>query len=82
MRAASAPPTLYAWDIESGEGGVTDDLDAAVTNVDRALRGAVAGAGARIRMVVVSTYGTSEYIELGVVGEARREGGGVVWMDR
>ncbi|MFB4304626.1 hypothetical protein [Actinomadura sp. GTD37] len=82
MRAAYEPPQLYAWDVGDGQSGVTDDFAAAITCVDLALRGASAGVCGAIRLVTVSVYGMSEYIELGVVGEARRDDGGVVWARR
>ncbi|WP_433465894.1 hypothetical protein [Spirillospora sp. CA-128828] len=81
-RAAHEPPQMYAWDVENGRSGVTDDMDAAITYVDLALRGATAGVCGAIRLVTVSTYGKSEYIDLGVVGEARRDVGGVFWTRR
>ncbi|WP_433475828.1 hypothetical protein ACQPZP_01610 [Spirillospora sp. CA-142024] len=78
-RAAHEPPQMYAWDVENGQSGVTDDMGAAITYVDLALREATTGVCGAIRLVTVSTYGKSEYIDLGVVGEARRDGGGVLW---
>ncbi|NVI86944.1 hypothetical protein [Actinomadura sp. BRA 177] len=75
-------PQMYAWDVEDGQAGVTDDMDAAITNVDLALRGAATGVCGAIRVVTVSMYGNSEYIDLGVVGKARRDEGGVVWTRR
>ncbi len=71
-------PQMYAWDVEDGQANVTDDMDAAITNVDLALRGAATGVCGAIRVVTVSMYGNSEYIDLGVVGKARRDEGGVV----
>ncbi|MCP9951659.1 hypothetical protein [Actinomadura madurae] len=73
---------MYAWDVEDGQAGVTDDMDAAITHVDLALRGASTGVRGAIRLVTVSMYGRSEYIDLGIVGEARRGDGGVLWTRR
>lgn len=84
VRAAGETPRMYAWDVEDGHAGVTDDLDAAVAHVDLALRGADPGVCGAIRLVTVSLFGKSEYVELGVVGQARREGDGdgVLWTEQ
>ncbi len=73
---------MYAWDIEDGQGGVTDDMTAAIGYVDLALGGAATGVCGAIRLVTVSMYGQSEYIDLGVIGRARRDDGGVMWTRR
>lgn len=80
------PPTLYDWDvIPSGtrgtEGGVTDDRTAAIGHVHRVLKEAAPGAFGKVRKVRTSLDGSVTYIELGAVGEARRDEvtGAVVW---
>ena len=73
------PPRLYSWDAGNGRSGVTDDMDAAFGHVDLALREAATGVRGSVRLVTVSTYGRSEYIVLGVVGQARRDDAGVLW---
>ncbi|MER6815291.1 hypothetical protein ABT299_38995 [Spirillospora sp. NPDC000708] len=76
------PPALFAWDValrEGGECGVTDDQAAALRHVRRALQGADAGARGRVRLVTVGLSGRVEYVELGIVVEAQRDGGAVVW---
>lgn len=82
MRARTAcdPPMLYAWDVDGGAAGVTDDLKAAIHHVDFALRGAAPGTRGKIRKVAVSMYGSGEYLDLSVVSQARRDDvGRVVW---
>ncbi|WP_111830862.1 hypothetical protein [Actinomadura madurae] len=81
-RAAYEPPQMYAWDVGNGQSGVTDDMDAAIANVELALRGASTGVRGAVRLVTVSMCGRSEYIDLGIVGEARRGDGGVLWTRR
>ncbi|MEU5994023.1 hypothetical protein ABZ806_34055 [Spirillospora sp. NPDC047418] len=76
---ADVPPRMYAWDVGNGHAGVTDDMDAAFTHVDLALRGAATGVCGAVRLVTVSLYGKSEYIVLGLVGHARRDDAGVMW---
>ncbi|MGI5325199.1 hypothetical protein [Actinomadura nitritigenes] len=73
---------LFSWDVvlrEGGECGVTDDQVAALRHVRRALRAADVGARGRVRRVTVGLSGRVEYVELGVVAEAWRDGGAVVW---
>lgn len=82
MGRANTPPRLYAWDVGNGHAGVTDDMDTAFTHVDIALHGAATGVCGAVRLVTMSTYGKSEYIVLGIVGQARRDDAGVMWTSR
>ncbi|HEU5025673.1 MAG TPA: hypothetical protein VFV01_12200 [Spirillospora sp.] len=58
---------------------MTDDRGAALRHVRRALQAADAGGRGRVRRVTVGLSGRVEYVELGVVAEAWREDGEVVW---
>jgi hypothetical protein len=76
------PPALFAWDVVlcgRGECGVTDDRVAALRHVRRVLQAADAGSRGRVRRVTVGVSGRVEYVELGVVAEAWRDEGAVVW---
>jgi hypothetical protein len=76
------PPALFAWDVvlrDGGASGVTDDQGTALRHVRRALQAADAGGRGRVRRVAVGFSGRVEYVELGVVAEAWRDGGSVVW---
>ena len=76
------PPMLFAWDVvlrDGGECGVTDDRGAALRHVRRALQSGKAVGRGRVRRVTVGLSGRVEYVELGVVAEAWRDGAVVVW---
>lgn len=80
-----SPKRIYSWDVDlgsGGQGGVTDDRQAAITYVHDALSAAEPGASGHVRRVGLSQMGTPSYVELDTVGRAWREDGGVVWRGR
>ncbi|GAA2133245.1 hypothetical protein GCM10009727_26480 [Actinomadura napierensis] len=76
------PPALFAWDVvlcDGGASGVTDDQVVALRHVRRVLQEADAESRGKVRRVTVGLSGRVEYVELGVVAEAWRDGAAVVW---
>jgi hypothetical protein len=81
-------PVLYAWDVfapdeargDQGACGVTRDPVHAVAEVRGSLRGLPQGAWGTVRKVTTSLSGEVRYLDLGVVGGARRTRRGVSWV--
>ncbi|MDL4775867.1 MULTISPECIES: hypothetical protein [Thermomonosporaceae] len=80
-RASADPPEFYAWDADRA-GGVTDDRGRAVNHVNEVLADAPPDTSGLVRRVQVGAV-SGDYVTLGVVGVARRDGasGSVVWTD-
>lgn len=77
---------MFAWDVrggESGWGGVTDDRNAAMRHVHRALHESGPGGWGTVRHVALDPLGRVRYIHLSTVAEAWRDEatGAVVWRD-
>ncbi|MFC6881949.1 MULTISPECIES: hypothetical protein [Actinomadura] len=80
-RRATATPSLYAWDLASGVGGVTDDRRRAFGHVNDELANAPRGTVATVRRVE-PPIGDGRYLDRGTVATARRDEatGSVVWQ--
>lgn len=79
------PPTLYAWDVRSGDvgkGGVTSDRNVAIGHVHRAIRAGESGARGKVRKVTLAPDGSARYVDLRTVGEAWLDetSGALVWV--